>query len=551
VNRPGGLRAPAAIGGLPRVFVRRFVGVRAQPGGHLLLVASAGLLLASAVCGGPERSRAGDSAKPPIGEVERVEAPGSGRDDQSAIAEHRAEPDRPVSDAVSTPAGAYRIEFRHRPGDVRYFQIENEFRDSGGVPPLLSFTTTIKDRRHIIERVVPCSQPSQSAPAGAACVVWECDRYEVRESGMKEESAYDSLRHTFAPPALRNLGTIPGSRCTFAMDAAGRISNLLLVPGPSNGPSGRGVPSKTTERCALTHENVQHLLEDLGAYYLPLRPVRVGEEWTKTYTDSQKTFGVVTTLLRCRLRGVRPVEDRDVATIELSGEVSLQSAAAPAQPAASQPGHPRPVPAVGPTQREFKLERGVCSGTVEFDVTRGELLRLDLRREVALSADIDSKATSQTFGPMKLKSGSLHHLRVSTSRKPPPRPVIVGGPKPPPMPKEDMPTSPNAVLSPIQATSQPASAPARAAPQPRPAGSLPGAAQPLPRHKRPPGYEYKPFPDAATTAVATRPGLEQLPYLPPAKGAKITPPPRAPSLQHLTTIPAQSRLTTSAPKTAD
>ncbi|MEK6643106.1 MAG: hypothetical protein AABZ08_04300 [Planctomycetota bacterium] len=450
-------------------------------------------------------------------------------------------PSLTATNSVSPPVvitkgegASYTLEYKWKPGDVSYLSIENEFRESGGVQPLLSYTTTTKERRFIIQRVLPPT--SQPAGTGKTSVQWECDRYEAREKSMKDEAVYDSLKHLYPPPSLSMIGTIPGSKVTFQIDSAGNSSAFLIGAGPtSGGPPGRGSSTKTTEKCQLTQENMKKLLDDLGPFFFPREPVQAGAVWSYKIVDVQRNIGVFTTLVKCTLRGVRSVEGRELITIDISGDVSLVADKILQPAPTSRPGHPTTAPA---KPREFKLDRFACTGSVDFDLTRGELVQLNLRRETGVSSEIDGQA----MGPMKLTSGTAQNLKVSVSRTPTPKPVIVGGKIAPPMPKED-PHALAGLRTPIQnaAASQPTTmraGPANTKKSPDMGGSSP---EPVKNPTKPAG-----------TTLPTKGGrrTNELDFIPPPPTtrpvARLQPvtPIRTRSVLTPTTKPTHSPLTT-------
>jgi len=383
-----------------------------------------------------------------------------------------------VSPVIPSPdddsdSPAYTIRYAYRPDVVNYYVIENELRDSGGVPGWLSYTTTARDKRTIIQRVLPPKSPSEDAPPPDSLVniSWECDRYEIRERNMKNETTFDSLRHTYPPPSLRELGQIPGSTSTFSIDSqTGRATQLKITPAKVTGPSSKKKLSRTAKRCKLTNKTLGKLLFDLGPFFFPDTPKRVGEHWTKTHREKHETVGMVTTELACTLRSVRQVGDRKIATIDLSGEVFLQSQGRPtatttaatttpaSTTATSRPGHiqskkRRPPRKKKETRKKkFTVEKAVCAGSVEFDLTRGELIEMTLHRELNCAAKL-AQSQPDSKVPSEIRTGIEHVLRVNVSRTPPSKPVIVGGPKPPPVPPEKVvKTKPKAKRS--RATSQ-------------------------------------------------------------------------------------------------
>ncbi len=410
--------------------------------------------------------------------------------------------------------GPFDFQFRHDPDDTLYYTIENDVRDSGGVPGWLSYTTSVKDRRTVIQRVEKATTTKAAAAAvpGQVLLSWEVDRYEVREQGMKGEVSFDSLRDLYPPPSLRGLGGIPGSRTLFSFDArTGQATNFQLVPSPVAGPATSAKLSRTATRVSLSNRTLADLLRDLGPLYLPPRPVSIGDQWSNSYSESLEPFGTVTTSVTCTLRNVRTVEERLVAAIDITGEISLQRAAppqpvapqtpsgptsssAPASAAATQPvagpivttapatqpaataapasqptttnapaAHP-PMPAgsaAGGKSRDFALERTVCLGSVEFDLTRGELISLSLNRELDGAAKLEQTKPDANL-PSEIRAGTGHALRVRISRSAPPKPVIVGGPKPPVLsPDEEAKLKPTAPGTRPAATTTPSAHAAR------------------------------------------------------------------------------------------
>lgn len=353
-----------------------------------------------------------------------------------AAAVMQDEADKPAREELGEPT--YTIECRLRPGAVTYYIIENEFRDDRAIPGWLSSTTTVTDRRFIIRRVerIEPGGVGRAKEEGAGTLSWECDRYEVREVGMalnqRSETTFDSLRDSHPPPSLRELGKIPGSRCTFSLEpSTGQASQIKIVPGPVSGPVGRKKQSGTAKKCNLSQKTLGDLLFDLGPFYLPGEPKRVGEQWQKTHQRNRETFGMVTTELTCTLNAVREVEGREIADISFEGRVTLPPKRASAsQPAGAGTRRHRPPRA---KQQDFKVQRALCTGSVEFDLTRGELVTMTLRRELECTTDLrkDKNKEPDPRVPTEIRAGNVHILRVEVRQTPPPKPVIVGGPKPP------------------------------------------------------------------------------------------------------------------------
>jgi hypothetical protein len=407
------------------------------------------------------------------------------------------ETDRPgPSGPAEAPAGsskvltgeAYAFAFGFRPDETVYYVIENDLRDICGFPPLLTVTTSVKEKRSVMQRVLPPAAGDNvpSTTEKMPRLSWECDRLEIFERGLKDETTYDSLRHLYPPPNLWPLGGIPGSVFTFQLDPrTGKASQFNLRPAQVEGGTSAAKLSRTAERCAFTNENLQKLLDDLGPLYFPDSPKRVGEQWTKTYVEEQKGIGTVTTKLTCTLRSVRETNGRPIATISISSEISLQGkSGASAEGAASRPaGSAQAAPV---NQPPYKLDKADCSGTVEFDLTHGELVQMKLHRELEFFAEID--AAQQSAMVKEIRTGSSQELRVAASHTPTPKPVIVGGRKPPvvPVDTKSPATQPAKNQNPAGAASRPPLAATQSTTRPaRPLAtatsrpvSLPAAARP-------------------------------------------------------------------------
>lgn len=413
------------------------------------------------------------------------------------------------------------VEFKLQFGDQPlYYEIETEFRDSGGVPPLISYSTSIKDRRSIIQRKnSPTSQPVVTPGSPLVSVWWDCDRYEAREQGMKEESVYDSLRHTFAPGSLHELEGNADCKVAFLIDPSkADVSNILITPGViSNTALRRGSMGKTVEKCCPTQGTFKNLLDNMAWLWWPQGPKKVGDHWDRTLVEPQGTFGILTTVVTTKLVGIKKVEGRDVAMLDITSQVTLKPTPPPAvnpaiqkqpvhqpvnpaihrgqpitpkspnvtlpppkkpQPAApgvnksptpqmtpSQPGaaapttQPARVPTSAPVQKspqqkEFRMEKGTLSGNVEFDLTRGEIVQVTVRRESMFVADVES----QGMGKMQLRSGTAQSVHFKASHTPPPKPVIVGGKTPPKLSaqeKESLESMEKARVATTQSTTQP------------------------------------------------------------------------------------------------
>ncbi len=342
----------------------------------------------------------------------------------------------------------HRIQYEFSPGTVNYYVIENEYREKTTITSQfsLSLSTVVKDRRSIIQRTLSPTTRAASRPvtSGPARLSWTCDRYEIHETsrsiGPKIETKYDSLRDSYPPAGFRELGKLPGSVVTFTVSPTdGRAQKINLVPGKVAGPVTRKKLSRTAKKCSLTVKNTENLLHLLGPYYLPDGPKRIGDQWTRTQTDTFDTFGTAITTLTCTLEGVRELDGRRIATIDLLGDVRLQQKSTPSgkrttSGATSKPVGRRKKPS---KEREFDLEKVVCAGSVEFDVTRGRLVRMTLRRELAGAAKLKSNKSDKktTAG---VSATTSHVFRLVVTDTPPPKPVIVGGPKPPPIAPEDI-----------------------------------------------------------------------------------------------------------------
>ena len=393
----------------------------------------------------------------------------------------------PNPDGASSNGDAERVTFMFSRDSTKklYYVIEQEFREYGGVPPLLSYTTTIKDRRAIHQRIMPQStrqMKDESVVDTKVTVLWECDRYEVTEQGMRDTLSFDSVRHTHPPTTLWELGGINGSKSSYFFDpATGEAQVLNVTPGKCAGESNRRPLTKIGARCQLTKENLAEMVDVMGAYWMPGKPVAVGETWSRTTSENMKTFGTVETTIRCTLDDISRRNGRRIATVQIEGSANLipqtQPAANNARPgrggragaaattqathgsSTTQPTSGPAAPAAGAPpkkpEREFQIDKFACKGTVEFDLDRGELASMNLQRELAFVAKVESEKS----GPMELHSGSSQTIKIKSGHTPPPKPIIVGGPKPPDVPEEPeprRPTPPTRRTVPGRATTLPA-----------------------------------------------------------------------------------------------
>lgn len=360
--------------------------------------------------------------------------------------------------STETPSNStdplYIIRYKYPPEQTLYFVIENIFQDNGGVVPLLSFTDTVEDRRTVIQHVdrVPPGTPHTPQDDRFVRVTWTCDRYEVRERGMGKEIKFDSLRDLYPPGALRSLGTIPGSKVRFAVDRnTAETQDRQITVGVVGGPITRKRATHTAERCLINADNVQKVMDDLGALFIPMAPQKIGDTWQIQRKDNANNFGTLTRTYRFKLKTVNVVEGTRVATIEVEGDLALDPA---------PKDHPG---SMSKQQRNVRLDRSLCQGSIQFDIDKGRLVSMLLRRDYLLKADIEATKDMQK---MSLESGASHTLRVKVLDKAPPKPVIVGGPKAPaeePEPPPPVrPTTSHPTTRPaLPTTTQPKKAPMR------------------------------------------------------------------------------------------
>lgn len=394
-----------------------------------ILIPLWGMMFVGAHCGAPLGSS--KTAAPP---EPRVTGP------QVETAPEGKEKVAPPVDGSTAEAGpakqGYLIAYDFEPNTPLYYIIENEFHDSGGVKGLLSYTTSAVDRRTIIQTVKQRNPMLKYTlkQSDILEILWECDRYRIEEKTMTGKIDFDSLRDAYPRVALRDLGKVPGSKMTFAMNPrTGRILERRIISGTQRSGESTSPPtrkrrklSRTAARCALTRENVSRLLDDLGSLFLPASEKRVGETWRNRRTERVPNFGQAITDYVFRLEGVRKEEDRLIADIEIQGTVRLKAAPEPKKD--TTPGRPGTRRGTRQKKRpDYKIEHALCKGSIEFDLTRGELLRMELRRELTLAAEMESQRSEN----MTVETGSAHVLRVQTRHSAPPKPIIVGGPKPP------------------------------------------------------------------------------------------------------------------------
>ncbi|HWL94497.1 MAG TPA: hypothetical protein VNT79_13310 [Phycisphaerae bacterium] len=430
----------------------------------LALAPLVGFVLILSHCGSPE-SRGAQRHNDGEGNLPAPSSPTTSQ--KAAEAKYENNP-------ASTEVGSYSIQYQFPPERKLYYVIENNFTDRGGVPPLLSYSAHADDKRTIIQSVTtqPVKPPAPAA-SGQVSLTWQIDRYEAREHGIKDEVKFDSIRDSYARAEIRELGKIPGATVTFNVNPrTGVFDNVQVDPRKDIGPPTRRRLSRTVQRLSLTPENVAKLLDDFGPLFLPNGPVKPGDTWTTTRSEVVKSFGETFFDYRFTLRSIKKAQQRDIAVIDVAGATRLvpeQPAPEPTQPVRPPPAHrtaatrptqqsprgpttlpaantprsattmpvgvtrPAAPPATPPVKRastkpkDFKIDKSVCRGVIEFDITRGELVSIDLSRELDLSAGVESEEIKN----MRLETGWAHRLAVRVTDSPPPKPIIAGGPKPP------------------------------------------------------------------------------------------------------------------------
>ncbi len=87
---------------------------------------------------------------------------------------------------------------------------------------------------------------------------------------------------------------------------------------------------------------------------------------------------------------------------------------------------------------ERRLNRSVCTGTVQFDLTHGEVVEMVLHRELEFGKTLKGSKPDQAS--TQARQTTSHSLRVKRYLKAPPKPIIQGGPKPPPEPEPTKPS---------------------------------------------------------------------------------------------------------------
>ncbi len=387
----------------------------------------------------------------------------------SPVASER--PNDPPDDAHDP--SAHRLFFKFAPDKPLFYVIENRYVDRGGVKNLLSFTAHCDDRQTIVQTLAPPhlrtapGGPNRAERARGVTLQWVFDRYEVREYGVKDEIRFDSLRDLYPRAELRELGRIPGATVTFDFDPrTGAADHRRIQPNPSSGPPTRRRLSRTAQRCELTEQNLARLMDDLGPLFMPDRPVNVGDSWTRTRSETVKSFGQTFFDYRFTLSAVTDVAGRSIAVIDVTGETRLipevrdappvddevpasqplgtNASSQPTQAATTRPAGAlatqqvatapasRPTAARGARQAskpptDFRIDHSACRGKIEFDITRGQLISIELTRELDLSAGLESNEIKD----MRLETGWSHRMRVKVLQSPPPKPIIAGGPKPP------------------------------------------------------------------------------------------------------------------------
>lgn len=344
------------------------------------------------------------------------------------------------NDVIKLPEGekAFRLRYKLPKDETRYLIVENEFKDRGGIPGLLTYTAEAGNRITIEQRLddagkgvmrrTPTNRGGGSGSEHNTSLLWRVDRFEARERALGEEHKFDSLRDAYPVASLRRLGAANEAVVTIDRDPWTGVSERVRIqPGRSIGPATRRKLSKTTQKCLFDNKNVNQLLDDIGPLILPRVPRRIGESWTRTRDKEIRNFGKSVTTYRLTLDRVDDRPDGTlIAEVSISGDVKLIADPMPQNGAAKQKRY------------EFKLDSHNISGAYSFDITHGMLLDYRLRRDTSLSADIESEQA----GKLSLENSEAHSLRVKTATTAPEKPIIVGGPKPPKDDPSDLVRSP-------------------------------------------------------------------------------------------------------------
>ncbi|HPF41622.1 MAG TPA: hypothetical protein P5081_16640 [Phycisphaerae bacterium] len=352
------------------------------------------------------------------------------------------------TDVVELPTGekAYRLRYKLPKRETRYLTIENDFRDRGGIPGLLTYSAEAGCRITLEQKwddagKSPARRTDRKETDDSkhtSSLSWRVQRYEARDRALGTEHRFDTLRDAYPVAAMRRLGTANGAVVNFERDAwSGVVSRLRIQPGRSIGPATRLKLSKTTQKCLLDNDHLNRLFDDIGPLILPRTPRKVGETWTRTRDRIIKNFGKSVTTYRLTLNRVTENGEGDLlAEVDIRGGVELRpDPIPPANPikpkknAAPRNGKKprRPQNNDANKRHEFELDSATINGAFVFNITQGMLVDMTLRRESAISADMES----EQMGEMSLENSEAHTLRVRTSTEAPAMPIIVGGPKPP------------------------------------------------------------------------------------------------------------------------
>jgi len=359
-----------------------------------------------------------------------------------------------VEDVLETENGKqYRIRYKFDSRLSLYYVFQNEFIDRGGVPGLMTFKATARDRT-VVKQTMQATQGAPGTPGGGRRfykAVWEYDRFQIEESVMGKSASFDSLKETYPVRKLRRLGRVPGTKIEFLQNGwTGEFLNVQVQYGNDRlGPTTREKLSRTSQRADIEPENLQRVFDDLGTLILPRRPVAVGDHWQRERRAPIRNFGDSVTRYDLSLRDVVQDGSDLIAEVQIAGSITLEKEAendaAENETTNSGTVHQNGKPIMPkPRQRQvkkdaggedFELDRAAVEGKYRFNITKGRLVEFELRRVREMSADMESEA----MGQMSLESGEAHTMRVTVSTTEPAKPIIIGGPKPPDEPEPETP----------------------------------------------------------------------------------------------------------------
>ncbi len=249
---------------------------------------------------------------------------------------------------------------------------------------------------------------------GVIPLTWKVDRLQALHRDrigreQKPDILFDSLRPS-NPPQAGGLNGWTDRAVMLRLNPAGRVTDA--VDAPTSRPALPSVSYGSTIEIP-TLLDVRQLAAEFYGEYLPTKPVKVGESWTRNYVIHRTPYGTLHGPVKCTLRAVDDVSGKRIARIDFAGDLQLTPDPATTKPNADT--------------KKYEVRKSLFEGAADYDLTNGEPLRVEVRELVDLNMIMTSvqpaakppppPTTRPTTGPT---TGPAAGATSRPTTKPPP-----------------------------------------------------------------------------------------------------------------------------------